>query len=264
MQEILKIHKYIPQFGMVLEKFLQSNYPEAEIQKGRRGNTLIMKRSARERLMIRFESDSQQQNTILHFSSYKWVVRGIRYGMLGVWPTPIVISGAGGFEENLAENLGRYLGMRFWAKAELLKPKGIPPDTYFCIGLFLLGCLFFAIYSCFDFVYSDSIWWFSGWCKRNGLMALLYSLVIWILFFYLWNRKKRLPLLSYLILTVSCMTGWTSLSTAYNVGRLGGSSYLVGLLYFIALLVPFVMGGFIYKSQKHIEAVFISRPLYNP
>lgn len=265
MKEILKIHKYIPQLGKVLEEYLRTNYPEAEIKKSRYENTLIMKRSAKERLTIRFERDSQQQTTILYFLYYKWVIRGIHYGMLGVWPTPIAMTESNGFEEYLSEKFGRYLGIRYWTKVEFLKSKGIKPDTFFCFGAILLGCLLFVFCRCFDFANIDSVWWFSGWCKGNGLIAFFYSLVIWILFFYMWNRKKQLPLLSYVILIVSCLTGWLSLSTAYNINRLDGSCYLVALLYLIALLVPIMMGGILYRqSQRQTMPAMISRLLYNP
>lgn len=265
MKEILKIHKNIPRFGKVLEDYLRTNYPKAEIKKGRRENTLMMKISARERLTIRFESDSQQQTTTLSFLYRKWVVRGIRYGVLGVWPTPVAITGYDGFEEELAEKLGRYLGIRFWAKTEILKPNWVQPDTFFCVGALLMGALFFGFYCCFDFARYDSIWWFSGWCKRNAWLAFSYSSVIWILFFYLWYRKKKLPWLSYVISTASCLTGWLSLSTAYNIDRLDNSSYLSYLLYFIAFLVPFVMGIIVYKqSQKQAMSNYTSKPLFNP
>ena len=265
MTENLKIYTYDPQFWKVLESYLRTNFPQAEIKTGKKKDRVVMKRSTREKLTIRFVGDPQQKTTRLSFHYMKWVVRGILYGRMGVWPTLVAQSESYGFTEKLASEMGRYLGTRYWTKAESIKPKGVQPDTFFAVGLLLLGCLFFLFCRCFDFAHSDDVWWFSGWCKQNVWVALLYSLAAWLVFFIIWNKKRSLPWLAYVLMPICCMAGWTLLSLGWNIDRLAGQGNTALLLGGVAVLILTLMGLVLYllsgNQQKAPQEVNI---LFNP
>ena len=125
MNEKLKVYTCDPKIGKAIEGFLRTNHPDAEIRwKGKRGDKIIMKRSSRETTTIKFVRDVEQETTIITFGYIKWVVRGILYGRMGIWPTMIAQADSNGFVENMADILGKYLGLRFWARVECQKPMG--------------------------------------------------------------------------------------------------------------------------------------------
>ena len=104
---------------------MRTNYPEAELRwKGKRGDRIIMKRSSMETTTIRFVNDVDQNTTVITFGYIKWLVRGILYGRMGIWPTLIAQADSNGFVEDMADKLGKYLGLRFWARVECQKPMG--------------------------------------------------------------------------------------------------------------------------------------------
>ena len=125
MNKKLKVFTFDPQIGKAIEGFLRTNYPEAELRwKGKRGDRIIMKRSSMETTTIRFVNDVDQNTTVITFGYIKWLVRGILYGRMGIWPTLIAQADSNGFVEDMADKLGKYLGLRFWARVECQKPMG--------------------------------------------------------------------------------------------------------------------------------------------
>lgn len=265
MNEFLKIYTYDPQFEKTLEGFLRTNYPEADIKKSKRKDTLVVKKSAKEKLTIKFEGDPQQKTTIVSFRYMKWVVRGIHYGLMGIWPTPVALSESNGFEEDMSAQLGRYMGARYGVRAEFLKPTGIKTDTFFVAGLLLLGCLFFLFSKCFDSANMYDIWWFSGWYKNNIWVALIYTITAWIVFFVMWNKKRGLPWLAYCLLPICCMAGWLLLSLSWNVNRLAGPGYLTIILVSTSIIILIVMGIVLYMfSRRQKQPSHKVSILYNP
>ena len=125
MKQFLKVYTYDPRMGKAIEGYLHTNYPEAKVKWGKKGDRLIMKRTGWERLVIRFVGDPIQKNTRVTFGYMRWKVKGIHYGLMGVWPTLIAQADSDGLEETLAEGLGRYLGLRFWVRVECLKPRNL-------------------------------------------------------------------------------------------------------------------------------------------
>ena len=125
MNEFLKVYTYESRMGKAIEGYLHTNYPEAEVKWGKKGDKLIMKRTVWERLVIRFIGDPVQKSTRVTFHYMRWKVKGVHYGLMGVWPTLIALTDSDGLEESLAEGLGRYLGLRYWVRVECLRPRGL-------------------------------------------------------------------------------------------------------------------------------------------
>ena len=109
----LLLHTSDPMLWKAVETCLRTRYPEAEIRKGKKNESFVLKRTSNERLKIRICVNRKENTTRFTFSNLHWAVRGIRYGMLGVWPTLIFDSDSCGLIEDAAESLGRYLGHRF-------------------------------------------------------------------------------------------------------------------------------------------------------
>ena len=120
----LLLHTCDPMLWKAVETCLRTRYPEAEIRKGKKNESFVLKRSSNERLKIRISVNREENTTRFTFSYLHWAVRGIRYGMFGVWPTLIFDSDSCGLIEDAAESLGRYLGHRFWKKAECYRKIG--------------------------------------------------------------------------------------------------------------------------------------------
>lgn len=247
MDSTLKLYAYDPNFIKVLESYLRTNYPEAEIRRGKRDDRLIMKRSSRERLTIRFVGHPQQKTTCLNFSYMRWRILGIHYGFMGIWPTLVALSDSNGFIESLASGLGRYLGTRYWTKAECIKPTGIKPDSFFFAGLLLLGCLLFVFCRCWDSASMYDVWWFSGWCKSHVWTTLLYTFAAWLTFFMIWIRKRQFSWSAYVLLPACCMAGWLSLSLGWNINRLTGAMSWMVILSATAVLILVAMGFMLYR-----------------
>lgn len=247
MDSTLKLYAYDPNFIKVLESYLRTNYPDAEIRHGKRDDRLIVKRSSWERLTIKLVGHPQQQTTCLNFAYVKWRVLGIHYGSMGVWPTFVAQSDSNGFIESLAKGVGRYLGTRYWTKAEYVEPIGIKPDTFFFVGLLLLGCLFFLFCWCWDAASMYDVWWFSGWCKSHIWMPLLYTFAAWLTFFVIWVKKRRLPWTAYILLPVCCMAGWLSQSLGWNINRLSGAISWEVILDVASVFILVVMGFVLYR-----------------
>ena len=114
----LLLHTCDPMMWKAVETCLRTRYPETEIRKGKKNESFVVKRSSNERLKIQISINREEKNTRFTFSYLHWEVRGIRYGMLGVWPTLVFDNDSCGLIEDTAEGLGRYLGMRFWKKTE--------------------------------------------------------------------------------------------------------------------------------------------------
>ena len=111
--------------GKAIEGYLHTNYPDAKVKWAKKGDRLIMKRGVWERFVIRFVGDPVQKSTRVTFGYMRWKVKGVHYGLMGVWPTLIAQTDSYGEEESLAEVLGRYLGLRYWVKVEYLRPRNI-------------------------------------------------------------------------------------------------------------------------------------------
>ena len=125
MNQFLMVNAYDPRMGKAIEGYLHTNFPEAEVKWGKKGERIIMKRSAWEHLVIRFVGDPVQKSTRVTFSCMRWRVKGVHYGLMGVWPTLIAQADSYGLEETLAEGLGRYLGLRYWVRVDCLKPRNL-------------------------------------------------------------------------------------------------------------------------------------------
>ena len=123
MNEFLKVYTYDSQMGKAIEGYLHTNYPEAEVKWGKKGDKLLMKRTVLERLVIRFIGDPVQKSTRVTFHYMRWQVKGVHYGLMGIWPTLIAQTASDGLEESIAEGVGRYLGLRYWVRVECLKPR---------------------------------------------------------------------------------------------------------------------------------------------
>lgn len=114
----LLLHTCDPMLWKAVETCLRTRYPEAEIRKGKKNESFVLKRSSNERLKIRIRANREENTTRFTFSYLHWGVRGIHYGMFGVWPTLLFDNDSRGLIEDVAEGLGNYLGMRFWTKTE--------------------------------------------------------------------------------------------------------------------------------------------------
>ena len=125
MNEFLKVYTYDSQMGKAIEGYLHTNYPEAEIKWGKKGDKLLMKRTVLERLVIKFIGDPVQKSTRVTFHYMRWKVKGVHYGLMGIWPTLIAQTASDGLEESLADGLGCYLGLRYWVRVEYLKPRNL-------------------------------------------------------------------------------------------------------------------------------------------
>ena len=141
----LLLHTCDPMLWKTVETCLRTRYPEAEIRKGKKNEDFVVKRFSNERLKIRITANREENTTRFTFSYLHWGVRGIRYGMMGVWPTLIFDNDSYGLREDVAESLGNYLGMRYWKKTEyyqrigfwkhtrqyfLRKDKSVPVPSY--------------------------------------------------------------------------------------------------------------------------------------
>ena len=125
MKQFLKVYTYDQRMGKAIEGYLHTSYPEAKVKWAKKGDRLIMKRGVWEHLVIRFVGDPVQKNTRVTFGYMRWKVKGVHYGMMGVWPTLIAQADSYGLEETLAEGLGRYLGLRYWVRVDCLKPRNL-------------------------------------------------------------------------------------------------------------------------------------------
>ena len=125
MKQFLKVYTYDTRMGKTIEGYLHTNFPEAEVKWGKKGDRIIMKRGMWERLVIRFVGDPVQKITRVTFGYMRWRVKGVHYGLMGVWPTLIAQADSDGIEESLANGLGRYLGLRYWVRVECLKPRNL-------------------------------------------------------------------------------------------------------------------------------------------
>lgn len=214
----LKIDTNVPHFADAVESALRNRFPEAEITKGKNGDTFLLKKNWLDRLRIMTDENLQMEENYIKVNFDDPVKGGCLFALLGFWPNIVQRFVSQRFKNEVIDELGRDLGSRYKAKAEYVEGW-----VNSALGLFfLLGGLIVALFFLFEetFTYFDGFLSCGRWLANDEVTlveAFMYPFVTWLCFVVMWFRRRWIDKKAYIILPVTCLLGWLLFCCAHNV-----------------------------------------------
>ncbi len=214
----LKIEACDQNFAETVENVLRIRFPEAEITKGKNGDTFLLKKNWLDRLRIITDENLQSEESYIKVNFDDPVKGGCLYCLFGFWSNIVQRFVSQRFKNEVIDELGRDLGTRYKAKAEYVEGW-----LNSALGLFFfMACAIVALFFLFkeSISYSYIFNWLEDLSSDHNVViieAILYPFVAWLCFIIMWFRRRWIDKKTYIILPVTCIIGWILFCCAHNM-----------------------------------------------